>query len=93
MSAPRTTRRADRIALVEAGKAYHAAKLAHYYGGATTLDGDAINALKKARADALYAVECYSVGRRKASIEYGQKHYVRTVAKRNPTFNKRKVAA
>ena len=74
-----TTRRADRRALVAAGERYHAAKLAHGYEPVTYSEqGKRFAALTQAMTDALYALECYAVGRKKASVEYGHKHAART---------------
>ena len=85
-----TTRRADRRTAVEMGQRLHAAKLAFCYSAVS--DPSAHLTYKRAVRDALHALETYAVGRRKASIDYALKQMVRSVAKRNPTFDKKKVA-
>jgi len=74
MSAPRNTKREDRRALVDAGKRYHAAKLAYCYGNAIA----GAHEYGRSRAEALYLLECYALGRKKASVEFGHKHAART---------------
>ena len=73
--APRTTRRADRRALVEAGKRYHAAKLAHFYTPPESPEHVLYEVVSHSRAAALHALEEYSVGRKKASVEHAHKHF------------------
>ena len=72
--APRTTRRADRRALVEAGKRWHDAKLA-YQGSGIEDDSAAFKEYQDAFRALIHAGEVYAVGRKKASIEFAQRHY------------------
>ena len=71
----RHTKRADRRALVEAGKRYHAAKLAYLY---MPFSEGLFYEYHAARAAFVHAAECYAVGRRRASVEFGLAHYART---------------
>jgi hypothetical protein len=76
VSEPRTTRREDRRALVDAGHRYHAAKLAYEYTASGGNAGE--NEYRHARSEFLYLAECYAVGRRKASCEYGHQWAARS---------------
>lgn len=75
-----STKREDRRALVAAGQRYHAAKIAYGY---TQLKVGTewlalFEALGEAKLALVHAAEVYAVGRRKASVEYGHKHYARS---------------
>ena len=68
----RNTKREDRRALLEAGKQYHAAKLAYCYAGGSGSE------YRQAQWLVCHTAECYAVGRRKASVQHGHKHYARS---------------
>ena len=76
MTEPRNTKRADRLALVEAGTRWNAAKLVWFYGVRHTGEkeySDAATAL-------LHAAEVYAVGRRRASVAFGHRFYAKQKA-------------
>ena len=80
MTEPRNTKREDRRALVDAGKRYHAAKLAweyDYRDSAIANWSQQEQEYHEAKRDFLYAAEVYAVGRRRASAAYGHKWYHR----------------
>ena len=77
----RDTKREDRRALVEAGNRYHAAKLAFCYAADGTDHDVCERKYDEARDAIVHLAECYAVGRRKASTEYGIAHYAKQKAK------------
>ena len=87
MSRPesRNTKRADRRALVDAGKRYNAAKLAYLYeiidGENTTTWSARLDEYEEARAELVRISEEYAVGRRRASVQFGHKWYAKQKAK------------
>ena len=80
MTEPRNTKRADRLALVEAGQRYHAAKLA-YATSTNTDDAWQWRELCIAKAHLLHVAEQYAVGRRRASVAFGHRFYAKQKAR------------
>ena len=79
MTESRYTKRADRRALVDAGKRYHAAKLAWMYESFSMIEhGPRLDEYAEAKAELVRLSECYVMGPRKACVLYGQRHYART---------------
>ena len=70
-----STKREDRRALVDAGKRYHAAKLAYLYANPPHEQWKELQLEFEAAAIRLqWAAEVYAVGRKKESVEYGHEY-------------------